>query len=159
MGGALRPPGATTYSQAAGPVQHAAARTRRAAVGLVRAKPGCYIGAGPPRDRAMTTDESQFETLAEAWLRRAGQAIEDASEDVDVELQGGVLTAELDDGRAFLLNKHAPLRQLWLSSPISGASHYRHADGGWRSTRDGRELAAVLVEDFAHAGIALDLEG
>ena len=106
----------------------------------------------------MTIDESGFETLAEQWLERLSRALEAASDDIDVELLGGVLTAELEDGRTFVLNKHAPLRQLWLSSPLSGASHFDHAEGSWRSTRGGRDLAATLVEDFARVGIVLDLE-
>ena len=117
-----------------------------------------YRGPGKRRDRAMTIDESGFDTLAEQWLERLSRALEEASDDIDVELLGGVLTAELADGRTFVLNKHAPLRQLWLSSPLSGASHFDHAEGSWRSTRGGRDLAATLVEDFARAGIVLDLE-
>ena len=54
----------------------------------------------------MTIDESEFETIAEQWLQRLCRVIEEASDDIDVELHGGVLTAELEDGRTFVLNKH-----------------------------------------------------
>ncbi len=106
----------------------------------------------------MTIDESEFETLAEDVLQRVCRALEDASDDIDVELQEGVLTAELEDGRTFVLNRHVPLRQLWLSSPLSGALHFDYVDGSWRSTRDARDLAATLVDDFGQSGVVLDLE-
>tara|TARA_B100000686_G_C16683549_1_gene913354 strand:+ start:327 stop:650 length:324 start_codon:yes stop_codon:yes gene_type:complete len=106
----------------------------------------------------MTIDETEFETLAEEVLQRVCRAIEDVSDDVDVDLQGGVLTVELEDGRIFLLNKHAPMRQLWLSSPISGAMHFYYADGYWPSTRGARELAATLIDDFGRVGLPIDLD-
>jgi frataxin len=105
-------------------------------------------------------DEREFETLAEQTLRAFMARIED-SLDVDVDLRGGILTIELDDGRQYVLNKHAPNRQLWLSSPLSGASHYGHdpATGGWRSTRGGPPLAELLAAELAQltgADIAFD---
>jgi frataxin len=107
----------------------------------------------------MTLDEQQFESLAGNFLARVTAAVEDASDDIDVELQGGVLTIELEDGRTFVLNKHAPMRQMWLSSPLSGASHYKYDDASrlWVSTRDTRELASTLIDDFAQAGFQVTL--
>lgn len=95
-------------------------------------------------------DEREFETLAEQTLRGFMARIEDAL-DVDVDLRGGILTIEFDDGRQYVLNKHAPNKQLWLSSPLSGASHYDHdaATGGWRSTRGGPPLADLLAAELA----------
>ena len=72
----------------------------------------------------MTIDEATFESLAAATLQRFAQRIEDAADDLDVELEEGILTVETPDGATYLINKHAPLRQIWLSSPISGAGHF-----------------------------------
>ena len=104
-------------------------------------------------------DERQFETLAEDLLQRVTTALEDASDDIDVEMNNGVLTVELEDGRTFVLNKHAPMQQIWLSSPLSGASHYGYDDASslWQSTRDTRELTSTLTDDFAQAGVQLAL--
>jgi len=95
-------------------------------------------------------DEREFETLAEQTLRGFMARIEDAL-DVDVDLRGGILTIEFDDGRQYVLNKHGPNKQLWLSSPLSGASHYAHdaTTGGWRSTRGGPPLADLLAAELA----------
>ena len=102
----------------------------------------------------MTLDEQRFEILAKDMLERVTAAVEDASDDIDVELQSGVLTIELEDGRTFVLNKHAPMRQMWLSSPLSGAAHFSYDDENrlWVSTRDTRELVSTLIDDFAQAG-------
>ena len=95
-------------------------------------------------------DERAFETLAEETLRGFMTRIEDAL-DADVDLRGGILTIELDDGRQYVVNKHAPNRQIWLSSPLSGASHYAwdEAARAWRSTRGGAILADVLAAELA----------
>jgi len=101
-------------------------------------------------------DDAGFEAAAEDLLRRLADALEDADGDLDVELREGVLTVELPDGRQILANRHAPTRQIWLSSPLSGARHFAgDGRGGWRDTRDGRALADVLVEDFAALGVTL----
>jgi frataxin len=106
-------------------------------------------------------DETTFETLAAATLQRIADAVEDAGK-ADVELQGGVLTIELDAGGTYLVNKHAPLKQLWVSSPVSGAGHYGwdEAAGAWVSTHGGGALAATLARELSEtAGITVDLEG
>jgi frataxin len=51
-----------------------------------------------------------------------------------------------------VINKHGPNREIWLSSPKSGAWHFTRADGGaWRSTRGVEELAALLAAELAAA--------
>ena len=103
-------------------------------------------------------DEADFETLAEATLATIARVIEDSGADVDVELQGGILTLELADGRQYVINKHVANRQIWLSSPISGARHCEPFGGRWRDTRDGSDLAARLAGELAAAtGTPVDL--
>ena len=102
--------------------------------------------------------------MAEALLRRLAEAVEAAeAEGVDVELQGAVLNIEVEGqegrrGGTFVVSKHAPTRQIWLSSPISGASHYAYDGQAWRSTRDDAELLPRLAAELGQAArIALDL--
>lgn len=112
----------------------------------------------------MALSENEFEQMAEALLGRLAEAVEGAEADgVDVELQGPVLTVEIEDqggrkGGTFVVSKHAPTRQIWLSSPISGASHYAFDGRSWLSTRDGAELLARLAGELGQAAdIDLDL--
>ena len=95
-------------------------------------------------------DESAFQNLADQLLARLNLVLEEALEDADVDLRGGILTIELEDGRQYVVNKHAPTRQVWLSSPVSGAAHFEHdaATGTWRSTRGGAVLTDVLAAEL-----------
>jgi frataxin len=83
--------------------------------------------------------DQAFESLADSLLESLEEGIEDG------ELQGGVLTVEADEG-TWVVNKHAPTRQIWLSSPRSGARHYAFDDatGLWKDTRGSGDLLSTL---------------
>jgi len=103
-------------------------------------------------------DERVFEGLASDTLARLAERIEDGLADADVELRGGVLTIELGDGAQFVVNKHAPNRQIWMSSPISGASHFAWSGAAWISTRGPQRLEPMLASELAQlSGVAIDL--
>jgi frataxin len=93
--------------------------------------------------------ESAFETLADSLLAALETAIGD-----EAERQGGVLTLEKDEG-TWVVNKHGPTKQIWLSSPKSGARHYAFdaGSGRWTDTRGGADLLSTLK---AELGVALD---
>jgi len=95
--------------------------------------------------------DSAFESLADSLLATLEEALGDH---VDAELQGGILTVEGEAG-TWIVNKHAPTKQIWLSSPVSGARHYAFdAEAGqWLDTRSGGDLLAVLGEEL---GVALE---
>ena len=86
--------------------------------------------------------DSTFESLADSLL----EALE---EGLDGERQGGVLTVE-GGGGTWIVNKHAPTRQIWLSSPKSGARHYAFEPGSglWQDTRGGADLLATLSSEL-----------
>ncbi len=90
--------------------------------------------------------DSTFESLADSLLATLEEAI---GEHADAELQGGVLTVEGRDG-TWLVNKHAATRQIWLSSPRSGARHYAFdaATGRWEDTRGGADLLKLLSAEL-----------
>jgi len=90
--------------------------------------------------------DSAFETLADSLLATLEEALGDH---VDAELQGGILTVEGDAG-TWIVNKHAPTRQIWLSSPVSGARHYAYDAGlgQWQDTRGGGDLLTVLGDEL-----------
>jgi frataxin len=100
-------------------------------------------------------DEPEFERQAVKVLDRLMAQIEDqAMDELDVDLEGGILSITLPDGGTYLINKHAPNREIWLSSPKSGAWHFRHdPEAGWVSTRvvdDARpELHRLLSDELA----------
>jgi frataxin len=102
-------------------------------------------------------DEPEFERQAGKVLDRLMTEIEDQAMDhLDVDLEGGILSVVLPDGGTYLVNRHAPNREIWLSSPKSGAWHFRHdPEAGWVSTRevDGTrpQLHRLLADELATA--------
>ena len=90
--------------------------------------------------------DAAFESLADNLLEALEEGIGDHA---DAELQTGVLTVEADAG-TWIVNKHAPTQQVWLSSPKSGARHYAFdaGSGTWRDTRGGDDLLATLSDEL-----------
>jgi frataxin len=101
-------------------------------------------------DKDMAMDESAFTSLAAETLDRFAEAIDDAlGDEIDVEMSGGILTLSLAAGGQYVLNAHAPNREIWLSSPTSGAWHFAPRDGGWVSVRDGKtDLVGLLTAEL-----------
>ncbi len=99
--------------------------------------------------------ESEFHRLADLWLATAGDALEAADGQglLDAEYEAGALNLKLPSGKIFIVSKHAPTRQLWLSSPISGGLHFswREADKKW-ALDDGRALSDVLSKELLNLG-------
>ena len=106
-------------------------------------------------------DATAFEDLADKTLESLFDAIDDAiGDDADVDFDNGILTVELEDGRQYVINKHAPNQQIWLSSPISGAAHYAYdeASSTWVSTRTSDVLMDVLSAEMSQiAGTSVRL--
>lgn len=95
-------------------------------------------------------NESEFHTLADHCLTRIADALEEAAGNIpiEVECQNGILSVVLPD-KTLLVNKHAPSRQIWLASPISGGLHFSYdAAGGQWALADGRTLGQVLSQDL-----------
>jgi len=102
--------------------------------------------------------DSAFETRAEAELDDLAARLETASEALEVDFDSGNLTVMLPDGGQYLLNKHYIHRQIWLSSPRSGAHHFQIEGDLWRSTRGPETLRALLAAELSAAlGRTIDL--
>ncbi len=95
--------------------------------------------------------------------RQAGQVLDGLFEQIEsqlgdwleVDLESGILTVELPDGATYIVNKHSPNREIWLSSPKSGAWHFALGAEGWLSTRPGPagpvRFPAILAEELSAA--------
>lgn len=89
-------------------------------------------------------DEREFNTLADAELRRIEDAVEQCDAGIDLEVKpGGVLELEFDSGSKIIINRHTAAREIWIAAK-SGGYHFRLQDGRWLGTRDGEELMATL---------------
>ena len=101
-------------------------------------------------------DERDFDRMADGVIQRLMEALEDQVPDAEIDLEGGILTVVLADVGSYLINKHRPNREIWLSSPKSGAWHFAHdPEAGWISTRivegERPNLHRLLADEMADA--------
>lgn len=102
-------------------------------------------------------NQVDFERQAGRILDSLFEQIEDQLGDwLEVDMEAGILKIELPDGGTYIVNRHAPNREIWLSSPKSGAWHFAASEEGhWRSTRPGPEgpedFPALLSAELAAA--------
>lgn len=98
--------------------------------------------------------EAEFLDLADATLAHIEGAFDAAELDVDLNLNGGVLEIEFEDGAKIIVNRHAPNKELWVAAK-SGGFHYRYDGKHWRNTRDQSELFTQLSTLITqHVGVA-----
>jgi frataxin len=106
-------------------------------------------------------DESSFARLADATLAGLLDMLEGLlDERADVDLQNGILTIDLENVGRYVINKHAPNRQLWMSSPVGGATHFDWDEAnGWTNTRGVGTLRSILERELSTAtGLSVVLD-
>ena len=104
-------------------------------------------------------DESTFDQLADDTLVAIEDAIDASGADIDYDSNGGVLTLEFENGSQIIVNKQAPLTQIWVAAR-SGGFHfdYDEADQCWRLQGSGEELFSCLGRYCSEqAGETVDL--
>lgn len=100
----------------------------------------------------MSLDESRFASLADPLLERIADAVEDSMDDAEAEVHAGILTMTLPGIGQYVINKHTPNREIWLSSPKSGAHHFTWTGEHWVSTRNAEiELLGLLLAEIGVA--------
>ncbi len=102
----------------------------------------------------MALDPSTFNGLAGSTLEGYYDAIEEAlGHTLEVDFEEGILTIELESGGQYVINRHAPNRQIWMSSPVSGATHFNYDEesSGWTSSRGAGVLSEMLADELSAA--------
>lgn len=105
--------------------------------------------------------ESEFHALAEAQFLTIEEAVEAATErsdaDIDADTSGGVLTLSFANQSKIIINKQAPLSQIWVATRANGY-HFDYRDGLWIDNREGHELMALLTQACSEqAGLPVEL--
>ena len=107
--------------------------------------------------------ESEFLQLADSTLTAIEAALEQATDDSDLDVEcsrsGNVLEIEfIDNGSKIIVNSQAAMQEMWVAAK-AGGFHYRHDGLSWRNTRDGSELFQVLSElSTAQGGRSVTLQ-
>src|SRR4029077_11362102 len=110
---------------------------------------------------ATMPSDTEFIASADRTLAAIGVAIDDALErshaDVDGRLNDGILEIDCGADGKLIVNRHVPNREIWVAAR-SGGFHFRAAEGHWRDTRSGGDLAATLTRLFSEqARLPVDL--
>jgi CyaY protein len=94
---------------------------------------------------AKTMNESDFDQLADDTMLEIEEAIDDCGVDIDYDNAGGILTLEFENRSRIIINKQAPLTQLWVAAR-SGGFHFDYDDDAqcWRLQGKDDELYGCL---------------
>ena len=88
-------------------------------------------------------NDSQYHQLADELLIKLQDAIDELEFDLDYETAGGIVEIMFPNGTKIIINKQAPLQQLWVATKFNG-HHFEYIDGKWIDNRTGSELWALL---------------
>jgi CyaY protein len=88
-------------------------------------------------------NDSQYNLIAEDLLLAVEEAIEECGVDIDYEGVGGLLTLTFKNGTKVIINKQAPLHEIWVATKFNG-HHFSFADNTWTDKRSGDEFWQFL---------------
>ncbi len=96
-------------------------------------------------------DNTEFIEIAEDTLQKIFEAIEEADQEylLEMDFMDGMLDIELPDGRKYIINRHNSSQQIWVSSPISGASHFSYEEDEeiWKDSAD-NDINEFLTQEL-----------
>lgn len=104
--------------------------------------------------------ESEFNQRIDDLLTGIEDAVEASGLDIDYETVGGILTLGFENGTQIIINRQAPLRQVWVAAK-SGGFHFNYDAAGarWVNDNTGEELFSALSGwCSAQSGEAVSLE-
>jgi len=90
-------------------------------------------------------NDSQYNFIADELILAIEEAIEDCGTDIDYESVSGLLTLTFKDGSKIIINKQAPLHEIWVATKFNG-HHFQYQDEKWIDKRGGSELWQFLSE-------------
>lgn len=88
-------------------------------------------------------NDSQYHQLADDLLNQLQDSIDDIDFDLDYETAGGILEVIFPNGTKIIINKQAPLHQIWVATKFNG-HHFEYKDGLWIDNRTDVELFTLL---------------
>jgi CyaY protein len=88
-------------------------------------------------------NDSQYNFTADELLLAVEQAVEDSGCDIDYEGSGGLLTLSFKNGSKIIINKQAPLHEIWVATKFNG-HHFALQQQQWIDKRGGAEFWQFL---------------
>jgi len=93
-------------------------------------------------------NDSQYNIIADEVLLAIEEAIEDCGVDIDYEGVGGLLTLTFKNSSKIIINKQAPLHEIWVATKFNG-HHFAMQNEQWIDKRSGDELWAFLSKSVS----------
>lgn len=92
--------------------------------------------------------DSDFAIEVTNILNKIVEIIEAEDKDnlIDVDLSDSILTIINEHG-TYIINKQSAVKEIWLSSPVSGPFHFSYQAGVWQS-RNGIILDKLLSDEL-----------
>ncbi|GHF88804.1 iron donor protein CyaY [Thalassotalea marina] len=84
-------------------------------------------------------NDTQYNLMADELILALEEAIEDCGIDIDYEGVGGMLTLTFKNASKIIVNKQAPLHEIWVATKFNG-HHFHFEDGQWQDKRGGGEF-------------------
>ncbi|QBY04063.1 iron donor protein CyaY [Thalassotalea sp. HSM 43] len=88
-------------------------------------------------------NDSQYNLMADELLLAVEEAIDECDHDIDYESAGGLLTLAFVNGTKIIINKQAPLHEIWVATKFNG-HHFAYTDEQWVDKRGGDEFWQFL---------------
>lgn len=88
-------------------------------------------------------NDSQYHQLADDLLNQLQDNIDEIDFDLDYETAGGILEVIFPNGTKIIINKQAPLHQIWVATKFNG-HHFEYKEGKWIDNRTDVELFTLL---------------
>ena len=88
-------------------------------------------------------NDSEYNLAADNILLAIEEAIEDCGCDIDYESVSGLLTLTFKNGSKIIINKQAPLHEIWVATKYNG-HHFYFENEQWIDKRGAGELWQFL---------------
>ena len=92
---------------------------------------------------ARLMNDSQYHQLVDDAFIKLEEALDECEVDIDYESAEGILTLIFVNGSKIILNKQAPLHQLWVATKFNG-HHFNYQAGTWIDERTGVEFWSFM---------------
>jgi len=105
--------------------------------------PVCYECENLENEQTMT--DKEYNLIIESTLSSIEEAVDEYIDDIDPEMNGGILALTFNNGSKIIINKQAPLHQLWLATQHQ-AYHFDYVNSEWICDRSQKNLHTILNE-------------
>jgi len=87
--------------------------------------------------------EHEFEKRADDELKKLVTALDEV-DDIECDLQMGVLTISFADGARYVVNSHRAAKQIWGAAELTAWHFDPRPDGTWVASKSGDELWSTV---------------